>query len=173
MAFLMLSILYYAKDSVYGTIMNYLLALLFLVFFPALAYPLQPFFPYFKEKGRSGQRQLAIWMSAIGYLLGTIISVLNYTTADLKKIYLIYLFSGILIFILNKIMKINASGHACGIVGPIICLFYSFRWPALIGLLILPITYIVSIELKRHTFRELVLGSLIPVISAGILHFFI
>ena len=166
MALVMLGILFHVRPTVFGGLGNYLLAVLFLTLFPLLAYPLQPVFPHFKDKGREGQRRLAIWMSAVGYTIGTAMAGILCVSFELKRIYLIYLFSGVLMLLFNKMLGIKASGHACGVVGPVICLVCSIGCSALIGLLVLAATYIASLEMKRHTWTELIIGSAIPILSA-------
>lgn len=166
MALAMLGILFHVRPTVFGGLGNYLLAVLFLTLFPLLAYPLQPVFPHFKDKGREGQRRLAIWMSATGYIIGTATAYICCVSFELKRIYLIYLFSGMLMLLFNKLIGIKASGHACGVVGPVVCLFYSIGWPALIGLLVLAATCIASLGMKRHTWEELIVGTAIPILAA-------
>lgn len=67
-------LLWFLKREVFMDVKGLLLAILFIVVFPILAYPLQPLLPHFKKKGRKGQRQLAIIMSVLGYALGIILS---------------------------------------------------------------------------------------------------
>ena len=92
----------------------------FLAGLPALAYPLQKYMPHFKDKGRDGQRSLAMLFSFIGYLLGTIVAFAASAPTVLKIIFLEYLFCGISMLVLNKCFKLKASGHACGVIGPMI-----------------------------------------------------
>ena len=47
-------------------------ALICLAVLPLLAYPLQPLIPRFRDKGRTGQRDLAILFSTAGYLIGLV-----------------------------------------------------------------------------------------------------
>lgn len=44
--------------------------LIFLGLLPMLGYPLQKYIPFFRERGREGQRSLAMIFSTMGYVLG-------------------------------------------------------------------------------------------------------
>lgn len=171
MAFIMLGILFLVRNETFGSLKNFLLAMIFLVAFPALAYPLQPLLPHFKDKGRSGQRHLAIWMSALGYMMGLAVSEVRCAPFALKRIYMIYLSSGLIMLFFNKILKIRASGHACGIIGPIICLFDSIGCISLAGLVLWAAACAASLKMKRHTWKEFLLGSMIPLLASLILQF--
>lgn len=132
---------------------------------------LQKFIPHFRDKGRDGQRSLAMIFSAVGYLLGTLTAFLTGAPIELKILYLEYLLCGVAMLVLNKVFKLKASGHACGIVGPVLMMLY-FRMfiPAVAGMfLILPV-YVSSLKTKRHTGPQLLGGSLIPLAALGVIH---
>lgn len=161
------------KPYVFGKILNYIFAIFFLTILPILAYPLQPFIPYFKERGRDGQRELAMIFAVLGYLLGCVTCFISQAPTTLWIIYLEYLLSGLCILIFNKVFHLKASGHACGVVGPI-CLLCYFRIPALVpGLLTILIVYWASLKIGRHTFSQLLGGSIIPVVVLVLLQVFI
>jgi len=161
---------YIMYPSYFGTIWHFLGSLVFLCFFPLLAYPLQKYIPRFKDEGRKGQRSLAMIFSAVGYLLGTLIAVIFKAPDELKFIYCEYLLCGIAMLLVNKVFKLKASGHACGIIGPILLLLYFQMYiPAIIStMLILPV-FISSVQTKQHTFPQLLGGSLIPIVVLLIL----
>ena len=79
-----------------------------------------------------------------------------------------YLISGLLIALFNKVLKIRASGHACGVAGPVALLGCTMGWYAVFGLPLIAIVFAASLKMKRHTFSELVIGSLIAVFSVAI-----
>lgn len=144
---------------------------MFLCVLPILAYPLQKYIPHFKDKGREGQRSLAMIFSAVGYLLGTLVAFITGAPAELKIIYLEYLLCGIAMLVLNKAFKLKASGHACGIVGPILLMIYFKMYiPAAVGALLIVPVYVSSLKTKRHTALQLIGGSLIPLVALGIIH---
>ncbi len=163
MALLTLSVLLAIRPDTFHGILNYGLSVAFLTLLPLSAYPLQPLIPHFKDKGREGQRQLAMIMAVIGYILGIIFALLLNMPKDLLLLYLTYLISGVLILFFNKVIKVRASGHACGVAGPIAFLIYFLGWPAIVGISVLVLVYWASLRMKRHTWSELLWGSVIPV----------
>ena len=96
----------------------YVYSLLFLTFIPMLAYPLKYLFPSIKSQGRRGERKLAFIMSVIGYVLGTVLCFVLKSPTIVLKIFLAYFFSGVVLSFINKVIKLKASGHACGVSGP-------------------------------------------------------
>ncbi len=163
MALLALSLLYAHRQELFRSVCDYLAALLFLTVFPLLAYPLQPLLPRFRGEGRKGQRTLAIVMAVLGYLLGIACALAMRVTRGLLMIYLGYLLAGTLIALFNRALGIRASGHACGVAGPIAYLYVFFGPRALWGLIVLALVYWASLEMKRHTLSQLLWGSALPV----------
>ncbi len=142
-----------------------LLGILFLGILPILSYPLQRFIPYYKDKGREGQRNLAIIFSVVGYILGCVLALIfDAPLNTVVFIYLDYLISGVLIAVFNKLFHLKASGHACGIVGPVAMLIYwGLYIPAAVGAVLTVFVFMSSIKMKRHTFLQLLGGSAITV----------
>ena len=155
----------YAYDARFiGGIANFILALFFLGILPMLAYPLQPCIPGFRGKGREGQRNLAMVFAFVGYLLGCIVNVFMSAPTFLWIFYLDYLLSGIGIIVFNKVFHLRASGHGCGVAGPIAALAYLGIYPALIvGIPIYAASFWASVKMKRHTPWQFIGGSLIPI----------
>ena len=168
MALIALCIIFICKPSAFGSAQNFVMSVIFLTVMPLLAYPMQPLIPKFKESGRAGQRKLAIIMAVVGYILGIVYALVRNVPAELMLIYLTYLISGILIAVFNKLLKIKASGHACGVAGPIAYLYYFVGKYALLGLTVMTAVIISSIKMKRHTLSQLVVGSLISVAATFI-----
>ncbi len=144
-----------------------LLGVFFLGILPILAYPMQRFIPYYKDKGREGQRNLAIIFAVAGYIIGCILAfIFNAPLNTVIFIYLDYLISGILIAIFNKLFHLKASGHACGIVGPVAMLcYFGLYIPAAVGALMTIPVFIASIKMKRHTLFQLLCGSAITLLA--------
>lgn len=161
----LLIIVYTSHANYFGSIWQLVGALFFLTVLPTLAYPFQRYIPKYKDRGREGQRSLAMIFSFVGYLLGTVVAFALSAPIELQIIYLEYLLCGIGMLLLNKVFKIKASGHACGIVGPVILfLYFGLYIPAIIGTaLILPV-YISSVRTKQHTLPQLIGGSAIPAV---------
>ena len=161
MAFVLITLCFLLKPGSFDAV-QYILAIIFLTVLPMLGYPLQPHVPHFKDKGREGQRNLAMVMAVIGYVIGIIVALATGTGGILLIIYLTYLFSGLLLMLFNKVFKIRASGHAGGVAGPLGLLILLFGPPALLGLIILGLMCWASLVLKRHTVSQLIIGSIIP-----------
>jgi len=162
---------YIAFPHYYGSIWHLLGGIFFLSVLPTLAYPLQKYFAHFKDSGREGQRSLAMIFSFVGYLLGTIIAFALSAPVQLKIVYLEYLLCGVGMLLLNKVFIIKASGHACGIVGPVILLLYFGLYiPAIIGTALIIPVYISSIRTKQHTASQLIVGSIIPAVVLCIVY---
>jgi len=169
-AALFLLITYIVYPSYFGSVWHLFGGWLFLCILPLFAYPLQKYIPHFRDRGRSGQRSLAMIFSAVGYLLGTIAAFITNAPSELKFIYGEYLLCGIVMLLLNKVFKLKASGHACGIFGPILLLLH-FRLyiPAIIGTALIVPVFVSSIKTKQHTLYQLLGGSLIPAVVLLIL----
>lgn len=167
----MLTWVFSAEPAVFDGTLNFVFGLVFLTVLPLLAYPLQPYIPKFKERGRSGQRELAMIFAVAGYLLGCIISFIRNAPGSLWVIYLEYLLSGLCILVFNKAFHLKASGHACGVGGPI-CLLHYFQLPILLpGVLLIFAVCWSSLKMERHTWPQLFGGACIPVAVMAILSF--
>lgn len=104
---------FFIQPPVFMSVWQLICGILFLGVLPILGYPLQKHIPYFKDKGREGQRSLAMIFSVAGYLLGIITVAFSEASTELYVIYLEYLLSGIGILLLNKVFHFKTSGHAC------------------------------------------------------------
>ena len=163
-AALLLITVYIAFPDGIGTAWHLLGAIFFLAVLPLLAYPLQKYIPKFRDRGREGQRSLAMLFSFSGYAVGTIVAYIASAPARLKMIYLEYLLCGIAMLVINKAFHLKASGHACGIVGPVAMLcFFGLLIPAVIGTAIIVPVFLSSIKTKQHTLPQLMGGSAIPI----------
>lgn len=164
-AAILLVTVFFVFPEYYGTPLHLLAGLFFLSLLPTLAYPLQKYIPHFRSRGREGQRSLAMLFSFSGYLLGTVVTLLARAPRQLLALYLAYLLCGIGMLLLNKLVGIKASGHACGIVGPIILLYYfGLILPATVGLMLVIPVFVSSIQTKQHTAPQLFCGSMIPAV---------
>lgn len=156
-----------SRREVFQSPFDLVAAIIFLVALPTLAYPLQLCIPYFRNKGREGQRNLAIYMTFLGYFLGVMYGILTNATLMLQMIFDTYFVSVMLLLILNKVFNIKASGHSCSITG--CCLFLYFYTGAgiyfIFMLVMLLLVYWASLNTKRHSFIQLLLGSGLCVIG--------
>ena len=164
-ALVTLILLYLVRPLIFGGIFQLLMAILFLTVLPLLAYPLQRVLPGFRDRGRDGQRKLAFIMAVAGYVCGTVFAVAADAPKGVFQIYLTYLISGVILSIFNKLLKIKASGHACGVAGPVALLVHFCGINGYWALLILPVVYWACLAMKRHTPSQLLLGTITPLIS--------
>lgn len=154
--------LFFVRPEVYGRTASFVCALVFLTVLPLLAYPLQPVTPGYRDRGREGQRNLAMIFAVSSYILGCIVNLFLHAPQAMWVIYLEYLLSGALIMLFNKCFHRKASAHACGVAGPCALLLY-FHIDALIpGILALILTWWAILKLKRHTASQLAGGTVIP-----------
>jgi hypothetical protein len=169
MALVMLLILYFRDPSFFGSFAVFILAVIFLVVFPLLAYPLQRFSPKYKDKGRDGQRTLAFVFAVAGYVFGCLLALFLPTPQDVLFIYISYLLSGGIAMALNRLVHFKASGHACGVTGPYILLVYFGSAAGYVGIAVLAAAWASSISMKRHTHIQLLIGALIPFAALGLI----
>ena len=145
---------------------------IFIAIFPVLAYPLQKHIPAYKDKGREGQRSLAIIFSFAGYLIAVIIAFLFKAPEIIKFIYLNYLFCGFSILLCDIVFKLKASGHTCGVTGPLITMVYFKLYiPAIICALFAVPVFIASIYTKRHTPLQVLGGAIIAFVALVVVRF--
>ena len=171
MALATLCTLFIARPHIFGGTHLFVISTLFLLVLPICAYPLQPVIPGFNGKGREGQRNLAMVFAVSGYVAGCITNLFLSAPVFLWMIYLDYLISGALVVIINKVFKLRASAHACGIAGPAALLCYCGLPLTLIPAVRLYFAALwASIEMKRHTIRQFLGGALIPLAVLGVLH---
>lgn len=155
-------IIYFSKSNYYASVGSFITSILLLVILPLLAYPLFYIVKKFKEKGRPFQRKLAIIFAYISYLLIFILSFIFNDSWNIRIYYLTYLISGIVILLSSKFFHFNISGHAAGVVGPIVYLSFYVSPFYLFALLLFVLVIISSLYMKRHTFIELIIGGLLP-----------
>ncbi|MCI8590355.1 MAG: hypothetical protein HFE77_06580 [Clostridiales bacterium] len=145
------------------------LSILFLAIIPALAYPLQKVFPAYRHKGRAGQRNLAFLFTIAGYSAGLIYAVIYQVSRGLFEIYLAYFLSCAALLFVNKVMHKKASGHAAGIVGPLLFLIrFIGPWMIPVTMIIYVLIFWSSVTLKRHTPGEFVFGTLLSIAAFAV-----
>ena len=147
-----------------------LAAAFFLAVLPASSYLVWRVVPKLYKKGRSSQRWIAVIFSVVGYIGGLLTSILLDGSPTEKLVYLCYVFSGTMIALTSR-MGIRSSGHAAGVAGPVAALSICISPWFLLGAVLLIPVYKSSLELKRHSVKELLLGSAYPVLAAVFLSF--
>ena len=163
-AAILCSLLYVILPDSFASVWHYLAALGFLAAAPLLAYPISYAIPALREKGRDGQRNLALIFSLAGYIGGFLFALLCGGATTEKVMFGTYLFSGIGIAVCT-LLHFKASGHTCGCSGPIAMLaLYANPWFLAAYLLLTPIFW-ASRKLGRHSAAQLFAGAAIPVLA--------
>lgn len=155
---IVLAMILYIKEG--GALLGYVMLAFFLGIVPALAYPICRLSPKLKKKGRPFERKIAFITSGVGYVAGLLYGLLTKETRLLMMVYLSYFFSVLVLSFFNSILHVKASGHACGIFGPI-SLIVALGGPLYLLPCVLVFAAVVwaSIYLKRHNLMEIIWGS--------------
>ena len=158
------------RPEIFKTAWHFVYTMLFLGILPLLAYPLQPLIPRFREKGRDGQRTLAMLFAVAGYLLNFAVCLIAQPTRELWLICLEYLLSGVLILVFNKLLHIKLSAHGCGSAGPVaLLLYFGMPVPALVMAALTALAYVSSVRAGHHTMGQLLGGSAVSVVLLAVL----
>lgn len=165
LAVLLTTLMWLGNRELIGNISNLFMSYVFLAVMPILAYPVHAVLPFLRKRGRKCQRNLAILFSTIGYIAGSVYSLIVSAPNALTIVYLTYLFSGIFIAVFTFAMKFKASGHAAGIAGPVTVLaVFVSPWYIFAYILALPVLWC-SVKTKRHSVSEFLVGCLCPIVS--------
>ncbi len=159
-------LLYFCSNSVFSQPSQAMLAFCLLALLPAFAYPCSYFLTSIREKGRDGQRSLAMYFSVLGYILAFFYGLLAECRMELRMLFTTYLLSVLLLLLLNKVLHIRASGHACSVSGPIVFICYFLGLGGLIGgILLYPAVLWSSLYLHRHILKEFLWGTATCLVS--------
>lgn len=164
--FVLMLLLWFMRRSLFASVWQLVVSLVFLMIVPILAYPLQPAIPYYRKKGRDGQRDFAFVTTFIGYIGAVIYGFAGRVSMGLMVIYVSYFLSYSVLLLMNQFGG-KASGHACGLVGPMALIIYSIGglWCIIpCAALYVLITWS-SLTLGRHTPAQLIWGSLSALIG--------
>ena len=158
---ILLVLLFTLRDDVLTTPVEFAVSLAGLTILPILAYPVSMVIPAIRKKGREGQRSLAMYFSAIGYVGVFVYGLAAHVGTGLMHIYAGYLFSVVIILVGNKVFKVRISGHACSVSGPLV---YSGYFLGFGGIIVGAVCWVAilwaSLVMKRHTLREFLFGTL-------------
>ena len=158
--FVMLTILYSTYGNIFASAKEFFLAILFLAVIPMCAY-IVPAKHSAKEDARNHQRNLAFTFNFLSYMAAVLIGYFAAFSHMLLQILTAYFLSVLLLTFLNKVTHTRASGHACSCTLPYLILSFYFGSIAFLICLVLYFAeFWASVELKRHTKSEFLLGSL-------------
>ena len=163
---ILLVLIFTLRDDVITTAAEMVASLLGLTVLPILAYPVSFIVPSIRKKGREGQRSLAMYFSTVGYVAVFVYGLIAGVGTGLMHIYAGYLFSVVIILVSNKVFKVRVSGHACSVSGPLVYSgFFLGVWGIVVGTVCWGVILWASLAMKRHTFKEFVLGTLTCLLS--------
>ena len=163
---ILLLLLYLYRKDLFGVPADMIVSACLLAALPLLAYPLSIMIPALRKKGREGQRSLAMYLSAAGYLAVFVYGIIADVSVGLMHLYGGYLLSVIIILVGNKLLHIRISGHACAVTGPLVYSGYFLGlWGILVGVVCWIVILWASLAMKRHTVREFLLGTATCLVS--------
>lgn len=166
---ILLVLLFTLRDDVFANVAEMVISMLGLTVLPILAYPVAALIPAIRKKGREGQRSLAMYFSTVGYVGVFVYGLIAHVGTGLMHIYAGYLFSVIIILIGNKVFKVRISGHACSVSGPTVYSAYFLGiWGIIVGVFCWAAILWASLVMKRHTFKEFILGTLTCLFSFAV-----
>jgi len=137
----------------------YLVTLGMLAVVPALAYPLSYLIPSIRDQGRDGQRRLAFILSIVGYIAGVIIGQFGDAPMLIRCLFWGYLFSGGTLALVNVLLRYKASGHACGLSGPITFMTIATGGRLWYLFLLLPLVFWARVKRDQHTIGNMLAGT--------------
>lgn len=141
-------------------------SLVFLVIIPSSAYGLKHIHPRFRKKGRKWERNMAFVTGVTGQVLGFLGAWYLQGPDGVIKLFMVYLLAGVLLSVTNFIVGRKASGHACGVSGPITLLTVIFGIKAGVLFLLMPLVFWSRLQLRRHTLQELFVGTVIGITAS-------
>ena len=103
MAAVFFTVLLFLKKGTFVFAADYIAAMIGIVIFPVLAYPVSLLAPALREKGREGQRNLAFIFSAAGYVLTFLYALQPGRSDAFRLITLIYVLSVAMLLFFNKV----------------------------------------------------------------------
>lgn len=165
-SFIALMLFWFFGRDIYQNGTDFLMAVLALTVIPMLSYPFSYLLPGVRAQGRAGQRKLAMYFSAAGYLIGFIYALALPTEPRYRIILCSYMISVVLLLLTNKLFGFKASGHACSTVGPALCIavYCGGLW-GLVSLVMISLVIWSSLKLGRHKISELTVGGMISTLS--------
>jgi len=156
------------NDNIYYLVNS----IIFFTVIPTSAYIVVRSNPNLKIGGRNIERKMAFIFALIGYILGNLsLLIMKRPTKPMIIFYLSYLISATILAIINKFFNFKASGHACGITGPILALNF-FTGPKMIWMfLLVPLVIWSRVVLKRHDMKQLIVGAAVSFFSTLLIMF--
>lgn len=156
----LITVLYFVKREVFDVAGSFLTPMLCIGIAPMLAYPLGWILGRKSGKTREISRKAAFVFSGLGYLSAVMFALIATPSDEITLLIVTYFVSFCFLTALN-VIGVKASGHACGIMGPLafLCIRVNplYFFPCAV---IYALSFWSSLKLKRHTASEFIFGSL-------------
>ena len=161
MVILLIVMLWVHCRTMFLTAWDACFAVLFLGIAPLLAYPMQKWIPGYKTRGREGQRELAFIFNIVGYIAAWGYGLISGASRELQFIFNAYLLSVLILSAVNKLLRVQASGHACSVIAPagFACYFGVYAFAG-VYLVLAAASMWASVYLKRHKPSDMLWGVL-------------
>ncbi len=161
LACITLFVIHFGRAEVFQSVFHFIYSILFLTIFPIMAYPLQKYIPKYRDQGREGQRQLAMLFAFLGYLCECAVNMVLPVSNELRLIGWTYLFSSIILLAMNLLCHIKLSGHAAGACAAVLFpVWLGIYWAAIPAVIVLAFVYLASVQMRRHSFLQLLGGNI-------------
>ena len=166
LALLLITYLYFGATGYFNMPVEAVIMAFCIVICPLIAYPVCFFVPSLRRLGREKERSTAFITTTVGYVFLLPFIFFAGITDKLAIICLTYVLSVVFLLIFNKIIGLRASGHACGVFGPLLVFIYAGGAYMVIPVIILSaMTIWSSLVLGRHSVSELVLSALCSTVA--------
>ena len=168
MVSILIILFYFGGQGQFRSMWEALIMWVCLALIPALAYIICPCGAAKETSEREKQRKTAFILSAVGYGLSLLFALFVSGNGHVIFISLDYVFSLIMLLLINRLTALRASGHGCAVIGPLAIGSFYFGWrAAVICLIFYALILWASLRMKRHTLREFLAGSIICLIAIG------
>lgn len=156
------------RHGAFRNVQDFAVPCLGLALVPALPYVIQQGLPHFKDKGRAGQRKLAFIFSVIGYTAAWLYGIFFHAGGLLQLVLNAYFLSVIILSLCN-VLHVKASGHSCSVALPcILSLALIGPAPGLVFLAVLLFSWWSSLQTRRHTLPQLLIGAAVALLAFAI-----
>ena len=162
--FALILTLYSVRREAFAAVGSVLVPTLCIGVFPLTSYPISMLLPR-SVRGRKSQRIMAFVFSAIGYTVAFVLCA-AWNLGDVVTLMCSTYFFSVSLLIMFNLFGVKASGHACGVAGPLVFLCYNIGFIYVIPCAALFILSAwASIRLSRHTLKEFFFGTLCAVLA--------
>ena len=155
----MLAALWVHRPEIFTGPGHLLCLALSLVLLPLLVYPILALIPPRADGGSRSRSILPMAFAVSGYALACLVNLLFGAGRDAWLICLEYLAGGAILFLFNKLLHVNVSGHTAGVAGPALLLLANgMPWALPVGILVLAAVGVACLKTEMHTLWQLLAG---------------